>query len=417
MRLRRTKAPLACGWRGFGQRARSANGVVRVGVDRVGGLGAAAEVNSLVGAANVLHSVIEQPKQAVELRLLLLLLLGLRHGLRDVDFVFAGAAVAALVGTEFDDGGIGFGQLAVQRGLVLRCDERTGAVAIGGNVFAEFVTAFHDGAVNTGQVLRQNHGHGVVGFFDAIDAGGQRSGDVVELRDDASGLRGLAGFHGCGAHGHGFVNAADCRHKRHVGLVLFGAVAFKAVALAVAIVPAVVPVAVCHCQEHAFGDFCHFDLSRYAAKSRCIHWALCARSKPYDRGMSYDWVFHRISKINMHTHALTPRQLAVFEAVCRGASNKQIARELHIAEPTVKLHLTGIFRALGVTTRTQAVLLSAGGRGCQPLRAPEPMPKQAILEEFAEVVLTTQTASMADRVVAFGRAIEKRSQAMQGEST
>lgn len=49
-------------------------------------------------------------------------------------------------------------------------------------------------------------------------------------------------------------------------------------------------------------------------------------------------------------------QLRVLRAVSSGHQNKQIAYDLGIAEPTVKSHLVTIFRKLGVTNRTQAVL-------------------------------------------------------------
>ena len=39
-----------------------------------------------------------------------------------------------------------------------------------------------------------------------------------------------------------------------------------------------------------------------------------------------------------------------------GASNKVIARELDIAETTVKTHVSAILRKLGVTGRVQAIL-------------------------------------------------------------
>ena len=52
---------------------------------------------------------------------------------------------------------------------------------------------------------------------------------------------------------------------------------------------------------------------------------------------------------------LTERELSILEAVGTGRSNSQIARELWLAEPTVKYHLTNIYRKLGVTSRTEAV--------------------------------------------------------------
>jgi len=51
---------------------------------------------------------------------------------------------------------------------------------------------------------------------------------------------------------------------------------------------------------------------------------------------------------------LTPRQIDVYLAATRGLPNKLIARELNIAESTVKTHLTSVFAALGVRNRTEA---------------------------------------------------------------
>jgi DNA-binding NarL/FixJ family response regulator len=53
---------------------------------------------------------------------------------------------------------------------------------------------------------------------------------------------------------------------------------------------------------------------------------------------------------------LTQRQIEVAALMVRGKSNKVICRELHIAEATVKNHMTAIFRALKVSNRTEAVI-------------------------------------------------------------
>jgi DNA-binding NarL/FixJ family response regulator len=58
------------------------------------------------------------------------------------------------------------------------------------------------------------------------------------------------------------------------------------------------------------------------------------------------------------TETLTERQLAVLAELVRGRSNKEIARELGMAEPTVKGHLVTVFRVLRVRNRAEAV--SAG---------------------------------------------------------
>jgi DNA-binding NarL/FixJ family response regulator len=54
------------------------------------------------------------------------------------------------------------------------------------------------------------------------------------------------------------------------------------------------------------------------------------------------------------TLELSPRELEVLEAVAIGLSNREIASKLWVSEPTVKFHLTNVYRKLGVTNRTQA---------------------------------------------------------------
>lgn len=53
---------------------------------------------------------------------------------------------------------------------------------------------------------------------------------------------------------------------------------------------------------------------------------------------------------------LTERQIEVLALMTQGKSNKAICRVLQLAEPTVKNHITAIFRALKVTNRTEAVI-------------------------------------------------------------
>jgi len=61
---------------------------------------------------------------------------------------------------------------------------------------------------------------------------------------------------------------------------------------------------------------------------------------------------------------LTPRQNQVLDCLAEGKSNKEIARELGLAEGTVKIHIAGILKALKVNNRTQAVI--AAGKLRQP---------------------------------------------------
>lgn len=53
---------------------------------------------------------------------------------------------------------------------------------------------------------------------------------------------------------------------------------------------------------------------------------------------------------------LTRREQEVLERIVKGRSNKEIGQELGIAEPTVRLHLTHLFKKLHVLDRTQAAM-------------------------------------------------------------
>jgi two-component system, NarL family, nitrate/nitrite response regulator NarL len=61
-------------------------------------------------------------------------------------------------------------------------------------------------------------------------------------------------------------------------------------------------------------------------------------------------------------HSLSPREREILGLIARGASNKEVARDLGIAETTVKIHVQHILRKLNLGSRVQAaVYLAARG--------------------------------------------------------
>jgi two-component system, NarL family, nitrate/nitrite response regulator NarL len=57
--------------------------------------------------------------------------------------------------------------------------------------------------------------------------------------------------------------------------------------------------------------------------------------------------------------ALSPREKDTLRELARGASNKEIARTLDIAETTVKIHVQHILRKLHLSSRLQAALFAS----------------------------------------------------------
>ena len=57
--------------------------------------------------------------------------------------------------------------------------------------------------------------------------------------------------------------------------------------------------------------------------------------------------------------SLSPREREILSLIARGASNKEIARELGIAETTVKIHVQHILRKLGLSSRVQAAVYAS----------------------------------------------------------
>ena len=56
---------------------------------------------------------------------------------------------------------------------------------------------------------------------------------------------------------------------------------------------------------------------------------------------------------------LSPRELDILRGIARGDSNKAIARDLGIAETTVKIHVQHVLRKLNVASRVHAAVIAS----------------------------------------------------------
>lgn len=63
-----------------------------------------------------------------------------------------------------------------------------------------------------------------------------------------------------------------------------------------------------------------------------------------------------VTPVNALAEKLSPRELQVLRGLCEGKGNKEIARDLGIQEPTVKLHMKTLYRKIGAHNRTQAAM-------------------------------------------------------------
>jgi DNA-binding NarL/FixJ family response regulator len=85
------------------------------------------------------------------------------------------------------------------------------------------------------------------------------------------------------------------------------------------------------------------------------------RLAPYDRDMIDGPLTHETPR----GRPLSRRELEVVALAARGLGNKAIAEHLGVSVHSVKFHLAGVYRKLGVDNRTQATVeyLSSLGDG------------------------------------------------------
>ncbi len=61
----------------------------------------------------------------------------------------------------------------------------------------------------------------------------------------------------------------------------------------------------------------------------------------------------------MNQHFLTPRELEIFKLLIDNETTKSIADKLSISEKTVRNHISNVIGKLGVSSRTQAIIMLA----------------------------------------------------------
>ncbi len=84
---------------------------------------------------------------------------------------------------------------------------------------------------------------------------------------------------------------------------------------------------------------------------------------------------HQQARRHIDSIGLTPRQTEVLSLLLQGLPNKLIARELKLSVETVKDHVAAVLQALGVSSRTQAVLVVGQMNQNNPTGASYPVRK------------------------------------------
>lgn len=198
-----------------------------------------------------------------------------------------------------------------------------------GEAIAERVTAFPGLGLATGKIEHGGSGGLLILDLGAPDCEGTET--VHGLRHRFPHLRILVGLptasrdvvFGCllqGAHGCFF------RTQRYAEIV--------AAVHAVASGEIYVPPSVCAVEDNAF--------PAAATEKQAAPEPMATGGPPPPPGRA-------VAKLD-----LSSRQHAVLDLILKGFSNKAIARELALAEGTVKVHVNSIFRAMNVHSRLQA---------------------------------------------------------------
>ena len=105
------------------------------------------------------------------------------------------------------------------------------------------------------------------------------------------------------------------------------------------------------------------DASVTVVDRRGSHVGVEISSVPLKQGEHVVGIFGQVTNVLEEPHAhptlhLTPRQAEVLQLLERGRSTAQIAEELHLSRETVRNHVRLLLRALGASSRLEAVALA-----------------------------------------------------------
>ncbi len=104
------------------------------------------------------------------------------------------------------------------------------------------------------------------------------------------------------------------------------------------------------------------DIQRLSKAVACVHMGqVWANSEQLNHALDYFAARASTGRRDASAKSsLSTREREISKLLAKGASNREIANELHISERTVKNHLGNIFEKIGVSSRVQAALLLAG---------------------------------------------------------
>jgi len=105
------------------------------------------------------------------------------------------------------------------------------------------------------------------------------------------------------------------------------------------------------------------DASMVVVDRNGAHLGVEISSVPLKQGEHVVGIFGQVRNVIEEPHAhptlhLTPRQAEVLQLLERGRSTAQIAEELHLSRETVRNHVRLLLRAMGASSRLEAVALA-----------------------------------------------------------